>query len=161
MRRPGQGGAKRSMGVGAMAFYASPVMPQGARWGPQYQVGEQGDHPQVAGQAVFIPLSKCPQARRPEIPPRLPQMWLCTIHEHRQCASCAVAGSGMRHSWATGHNGHPRHLTILTGLRDRTYAARVRTPRGRERRRVSGIEHIGCNHLRLSGSGPAKRGRGV
>ena len=42
---PGKGGAKRSAGASASKFYAGPVLPPGARRGPQYCVTEEADIP--------------------------------------------------------------------------------------------------------------------
>ena len=46
-------------------------------------------------------------AWRPETRPQLPRLWLCVAHQHRQCSTCAVVGSGVRHCCARRHAGHP------------------------------------------------------
>ena len=96
---PGKGGAKRSAGAYASDFYAGPVLPPGTRRGPQYCVTEEPDPPAGAARcgrtALFTPPQKCAVARRPEQVPRLPRLWVCVAHQHRQCASCAAVGRGV------------------------------------------------------------------
>ena len=83
-RCPGKGGAKKMAGAYANDFYAGPVIPQGARRGPQYQVMEPEDDPvSNVGAALFSPPQRCAKARRPEQHPRLPRLWICATHRHR------------------------------------------------------------------------------
>ena len=54
---------------------------------------------------------KCTRVARPPPPhthTRLPRLWVCATHRHRQCATCAAVGRGVRHCCARGHVGHPR-----------------------------------------------------
>ena len=132
-RCPGKGGAKRSAGAYASDFYAGPVVPPGARRGPQYRVTDEEDVP--AGPAcsdrtaLFTPPQKCAVARRPEQRQRLPRLWVCAAHQHRQCASCAAVGRGVRHCCARGHTGHPRPPMALWGQQRGARQAEVRNPR--------------------------------
>ena len=108
-RCPGKGEANKTAGVYASDFYAGPIIPQGARRGPQYQVVEPKDGPMPnARAALFSPPQRCAKARRPEQHPRLPRLWVCATQKHRQCATCAAVGRGVRHCCARGHVGHPR-----------------------------------------------------
>ena len=69
-RCPGKGGAKRSARAYTSDFYAGPVMPPGARRGPQSQVAGEEDATAEAvrsgGAALFTPPPRCTVARRPE-----------------------------------------------------------------------------------------------
>ena len=78
-------------------LYAGPIIPQGSRRGPQYQVKEPEDDPlSYGGAAFFTPPQRCAKARRLEQHPRLPRLWICPTHQHRQCATCAAVGRGVR-----------------------------------------------------------------
>ena len=116
---PGKGGAKCLAGAYTSDFYAGLVIPPGARRGPQYCVTEEADipaEPACSGRtALFTPPQKCAVARRPEQRPRLPRLWVCAAHQHRQCASCAAVGRGVKHCCARGHAGHPRPSMALRG----------------------------------------------
>ena len=108
-RCPGKGGAKKTAGAYAGDFYAGPVIPHGARRGPQYQVVEPEDDPvSKVGATLFSPPQRCDKARRPEQHPRLSWLWVCAAHRHTQRATCAAVGRGVRHCCARGHVGHPR-----------------------------------------------------
>ena len=128
---PGKGGAKRTANTYAGDFYAAPVVPDGVRRGPQYQVLAPPDDPEGpmprGGLPLFTPPQRCPRARRPEEGPRLPKIWICPVHQHRQCASCATVGRGVRHCCSRGHPGHPRP----TALGQQPLTARARTRRAR------------------------------
>ena len=77
----GKGGAKKTAGAYAGDFYAGPVIPQGARRGPQYQVtGPKEDPLSNVGTTPFLPPQRCAKARRPEQHPRLPRLWVCATH---------------------------------------------------------------------------------
>ena len=110
-RCPGKGGAKKAARAYTSDFYAGPVVPQGARRGSQYQVEEPRDGaaaPVPGGGAIFFtPPQRCAKARCPETRPRLPRLWLCVAHQHRQCSTCAAVGRGVRHCCARHHAGHP------------------------------------------------------
>ena len=88
-RCPGKGGAKKVARAYTSDFYAGPVIPEGARRGVQYRVEEPSGGaatPAPGGGAVlFTPPQWCTVARRPETRPRLPRLWLCAAHNHRQC----------------------------------------------------------------------------
>ena len=103
-----------------------------ARRGLQYQVTDtadtQMDMPRRGGAALFTLPPKCTVVRRPEQRPRLPCLWICVAHQHRQCASGAAVGRGVRHCCARGHAGHPRVLATLPRLRGRVHQAATRTP---------------------------------
>ena len=66
--------------------------------------------------------------------PRLPHLWVCATHKHRQCATCAAVGRGVRHCCARGHVGHPRppaqERSRPPGAPGRARAAGLRTPGG-------------------------------
>ena len=131
-RCPGKGGGKRSAGAYASDFYAGPVIAPGARRGPQYRVTDEEDIPPEPAcndrTALFTPPQKCAVARRPEQRPRLPRLWVCAAHQHRQCASCAAVGRGVRHYYARGHAGHPRPPMALPGQQRGARQAEARTP---------------------------------
>ena len=173
---PGKGGAKRSAGAYASDFYAGPVLPPGMRRGPQYCVTEEPDSPAGAARcgrtALFTPPQKCAVARRPEQGPRLPRLWVCVAHQHRQCASCAAVGGGC----GTAAPGD------MPGIRDRQCPCRAAsggheerrpTPLGRgahrRRRDADGSgdwtrDRAGCGHTSEEGwmrppPPPAKRRR--
>ena len=160
---PGKGGAKRSAGAYASDFYAGPVLPPGTRRGPPYCVTEEPDSP--AGTArcdrtpLFIPPQKCAVARRPEQGPRLPRLWVCVAHQHRQCASCAAVGRGVRHCCARGRAGHPRPTMALRGRQQGARRAEAHplgaggTPSAKRHRRHQGLD-AGPGRVR-----PHKRGR--
>ena len=130
-RCPGKGGAKRLAGAYASDFYAGLVMPPWAKRGPQYQVADTDDSQAATarrgGTALFTPPPKCTVARCREQRPRLPCLWICATHQHRQCASCAVVGRGVRHCCARWHAGHPWLHAALPGLHSgvRRAAARI------------------------------------
>ena len=152
-RCPGKGGAKHSAGAYASDFYAGPVIPPGARRGPQYRVTDAEDVPAelacIDRAALFTPPQSCAVARRPEQRPRLPRLWVCAAHQHRQCASCAAVGRGVRHGCAKGHAGHPWPPAALRGQRRGSRQAEVRAPgaggtpsaKQRKRQRASGYWH--------------------
>ena len=75
------------------------MLPPGTRRGPQYCVTKEADIPAGPTQsdrtALFTPPQKCAVARRPEQRPRLPRLWVCAAHQHRQCASCAAVGAAL------------------------------------------------------------------
>ena len=110
-RCPGKGGAKKAARAYTNDFYAGPVLPEGARRGVQYRVEEpSGDTTTLAprrGAVLFTPPQRCAVARRSETRPRLPRLWLCAAHNHRQCSTCAEVGRGVRHCCARRHTGHP------------------------------------------------------
>ena len=146
---PGKGGAKRSAGAYASDFYAGPVLPPGMRRGPQYCVTEEPDSPAGAARcgrtALFTPPQKCAKvARRPEQEPRLPRLWVCVAHQHRQCASCAAVGRGVRHCCARGHAGHPRPTMRARQRGTRRAEAHPPgaggTPSAKRRRRQRGLD---------------------
>ena len=56
---------------------------------------------------LFTPPQRCAVAKHPETRPRLPRLWLCAAHNHRQCSTCAAVGKGVRHLCASRHTGHP------------------------------------------------------
>ena len=132
-RCPGKGGAKKAARAYASDFYVGPVLPEGARRGVPYRVEEPSGEaatPALGGGAVlFTPPQRCAVARRPETRPRLPRLWLCAAHNHRQCATCAAVGRGVRYCCARRHTGHPP-LPIPPGAPGRARAAGLRTPRG-------------------------------
>ena len=160
---PGKGGAKRSAGAYSSDFYASPVLPPGTRRGPQYYVTEEVDI--SAGPAhsdktaLFTPPQKCAVARRLEQRPRLPRLWVCAAHQHRQCASCAAMSRGVRHCCARGHAGHPRSTIALRGQQWGAPRAEAHlpwaggTPSANRRRRQRALA------LRPDRVRPHKRGR--
>ena len=158
---PGKGGAKRSAGACTIDFYA--VIPPGARRGPQYCVTEEADipaEPACSDRAVlFTPPQKCTVARRPEQGPRLPRLWVCAAHQHRQCASCAAVGRGVRHCCARGHAGHPRPSVAPRGQQQGARRAEAHppgaggTPSAKRRRRQRALA-LGPDRVR-----PHKRGR--
>ena len=145
---PGKGGAKRSAGAYASDFYAGPVLPPGTRRGPRYCVTEEPDSPAGAARcgrtALFTPPQKCAVARRLEQGPRLPRLWVCVAHQHRQCASCAAVGRGVRHCCARGHAGHPR--PTMRGRQRGTRRAEAHppgaggTPSAKRRRQQRGLD---------------------
>ena len=145
---PGKGGAKRSAGAYASDFYAGPVLPPGTRRGPQYCVTKEPDSPAGAARggrtALFTPPQKCAVARRPEQGARLPRLWVCVAHQHRQCASCAAVGRGVRHCCTRGHAGHPR--PTMRGRQRGTRRAQAHppgaggTPSAKRRRRQRGLD---------------------
>ena len=59
---------------------------------------------------------------------RLPRLWLCVAHQHRQCSTCAAVGRGVRHCRARRHAGHPPLPTTSPGPLGRVRAAGLRTP---------------------------------
>ena len=79
-RCPGKGGAKRSAGAYTSDFYTNPVIPPGARRGPQYRVTDEEDVPAepacINKAALFTPPQKCAVARRPEQRPATPPLGL-------------------------------------------------------------------------------------
>ena len=131
-RCPGKGGAKRSAGAYTSDFYAGPVIPPGARRGPQYRVTDEEDIPAEPAcndrAALFTPPQKRAVARRPEQRPRLPRLWVCAAHQHRQCAPCAAVGRGVRHCCARGHAGHPWPPMALRGQQTGARQAEARAP---------------------------------
>ena len=139
-----------------------PLIPPGARRGPQYRVAEEEDsaEPACNGRAApFTPPKKCAVARRPEQGPRLPRLWVCAAHQHRQCASCAAVGRGVRHSCARGHAVHPRSSVALRGQQRGARRAGAHppgaggTPSAKRRRRQRALA-LGPDPVR-----PHKRGR--
>ena len=160
---PGKGGAKRSAGAYASDFYVGPVIPPGARRGPQYCVTEEVDIPAEPAcndrAALFTPPQKCAVVRRPEQRPRLPRLWVCAAHQHRQCASCAAVGRGVRHCCARGHAGHPRPSMAPRGQQRGARRAEAHppgaggTPSAKRRRRQRALAP-GPDRVR-----PHKRGR--
>ena len=130
---PGKGGAKRSAGAYTSDFYAGPVIPPGARRGPPYCVNKEADIPAEPASsdraALFTPPQKCAVARCPEQRPRLPRLWVCAAHQHRQCASCAAVGRGVRHCCARGHAGHPRPSMAPRGQQRGARRAEAHPPR--------------------------------
>ena len=145
-----------------MDFYAGPVPPQGARRGPHYQVKEQMDRPQAAepeaGRAISTPQSKCPRARHPKTRPRLPRLWLCNTHQHRQCAACAAMGRGVRQCCTRRHPRQPHHPATSPRPRGRARAAGARTPWGGGGHRPSGTRPSGRGHPRPPGREPTRGG---
>ena len=109
-RCPGKARAKKG-GAYASDFYAGPVLPEGARGAVQYRVegpsGEAATQAPGGGAMPFTPPQRCAVARRPKTRPRLLRLWLCATHNHRQCATCAAVGRGVRHCCARQHTGHP------------------------------------------------------
>ena len=104
--------------------------------------GSEEDPVSSVGTALFTLPQRSAKARRPEQHPRLPRLWVCTTHRHRQCATCAAVGRGVRHCCARGHASPPLH-------------ARAQ-PRG------STYPHVRCSHARKGGGYPggASQGRG-
>ena len=129
----GKGGAKKAARTYTTDFYVGPVLPEGARRGVQYRVeepsGEAATPAPRGGAVLFTPPQWCAVARHPETRPRLPRLWLCATHNHRQCATCAAVGRGVRHCCARRHTGHPP-LPIPPGAPGGARAAGLRTPRG-------------------------------
>ena len=152
--------AKRSAGAYASDFYAGLVLPPGTRRGPQYCVNEEADIPACSDKAaLFTPPQKCAVARHPEQRPRLPRLWVCAAHQHKQCASCAAVGRGVRHCCARGHAGHPRPTMALRGQQRGARRAEAHTPRAggtpsAKRHRRQRALALGPDRVR-----PHKRGR--
>ena len=80
------------------------------------------------GRALHTP-QRCAKARRPETRPRLPRLWLCCAHNHRQCSTCAAVGRGVRHCCARRHTGHPP-LPAPPRTQGTVRAVGLRTPGG-------------------------------
>ena len=59
--------------------------------------------PYPAEEQLFTLPQRRVKGRRVETQPRLPRLWLCTKHQHRQCATCATVGRGVRHCCAKGY----------------------------------------------------------
>ena len=162
-RCPGKGGAKRLVGAYTSDFFAGPVIPPGARRGPRDRVTDAEDIPAEPvcndRTALFTPPKTCAVARHPEQRPRLPRLWVCAAHQHRQCASCAAVGRGVRHCRATGHAGHPRPPMALRGQQRGARQPEVRapgaggTPLAKRRKRQRALA-LGQDRMR-----PHKRGR--
>ena len=119
-RCPGKGGAKKAARAYA-SDCAGSILPEGAHRGVQYSVKEpsrEAATPAPGGGAVlFTPPQRCAMARSQETQPRLPRLWLCATHNHRQCATCAAVGKGVRHCCARRHTGHPPPYRYRPGRR--------------------------------------------
>ena len=64
-RCPGRGGAKHSIGVYGMDFYAGPVLPQGTRRGAEYQVEVETSCPRTEVGRNFRPAWQVPPGQAP------------------------------------------------------------------------------------------------
>ena len=131
-RCPGKRGSEAIGGSVRMRFLCGPGDAAGSQKRPAIPGGQRGGRQSgcstLRWDGVVYPAAKSTVARRPEQRPRLPRLWICAAHQHRQCASCAAVGRGVRHWCARGHVGHPRLSTAMPGPRGGERRVAARTP---------------------------------
>ena len=142
-RCPGKGGAKKTAGAYASDFYAGPIIPQGARKGPQYQVVEPENNPyRMQGQRSSHRHSAAP---RPDARSSTPG---CHAFGFARHTNTDPAPHALRRDGGFGTAGHEGMSGIPAPLR--SSAVDRPGPRAEQGRR-------GCAH-REGGGPPQRRG---